>query len=330
MSALRQKSTNTGKVAQFIPPMRPRMVSTLPADNSKWLYEPKLDGYRVIAVKNGGSANLFPMEGRRFDERFPRVRAALNNLTAKSIVLDGEVVAVEPSGRPNFNELQNAARTKLPIYYIVFDLLHYKGEDLFDVALEERKAILERIAAEFTEPLQQVLVFPADTDRDTVIAAVKGVNIEGVVAKRKGSKYEPGREVDFWQKQRFNEEDKFFLGGYIPGARGVGELLIGEFRDDGKLYFIKRLIAGLDPFNRKEIYDAVQDLKTTKCPFVNLPEKASEHQHALTDEVMRECVWLKLEQPAEIEFIERTPHRRLRHASFRRLLPRGPGTNKSM
>ncbi len=249
------------------------MVSTLPADNSKWLYEPKLDGYRVIAVKNGGSTHLFSMEGRRFDERFPRVRAALNNLTAKSIVLDGEVVAVEPSGRPNFNELQNAARTKLPIYYIVFDLLHYKGEDLFDVALEERKAILERIAAEFTEPLQQVLVFPADTDRDTVIAAVKGVNIEGVVAKRKGSKYEPGREVDFWQKQRFNQEDKFFLGGYIPGGRGVGELLIGEFRDDVKLYFIKRLIAGLNPFNRNRSTTPFRTSRLKSVPSSTFPRK---------------------------------------------------------
>jgi hypothetical protein len=96
--------------------------------------------------------------------------------------------------------------------------------------------------------------------------------------------------------------------------------LIGEFRDDGKLYFIKRLIAGLNPFNRKPIYDAVQDLKTNKCPFSNLPEKASEHQYAVTEEVMQKCVWLNPKQLAEIAFIERTPHGRLRHASFRHLL----------
>jgi bifunctional non-homologous end joining protein LigD len=322
MAAVRQKSKTTGNAARFIPPMRPRMVSTLPADSSKWLYEPKLDGYRAIAVKNGGTASLFSMEGRVFNDRFPHVLAALDKLPLKDVVLDGEVVAVEPSGRPNFNELQNAARTKLPIHYIAFDVLHHRGVDLLDLPLEERKAILGEVAAGFTKPMQQVLVFPSDIDLDTVIATVKHVKIEGVVAKRKGSKYEPGKEVDFWQKQRFNQEDKFFLGGYIPGTRGVGELLIGEFRDDGKLYFIKRLIAGLSPFNRKQIYDAVQDLKTSKVPFVNLPEKGSEHQHAVTDEVMRQSVWLKPEQQAEIEFIERTPHRRLRHASFRRLLPR--------
>ncbi|HEV7676010.1 MAG TPA: hypothetical protein VGQ12_15880 [Candidatus Angelobacter sp.] len=115
---------------------------------------------------------------------------------------------------------------------------------------------------------------------------------------------------------------QFFIGGYIPGSKGVGELLIGEHREDGKLYFMKRLIAGLNQFNRPEIFKSVQDLKTKKVPFVNLPEKRSQHQHAVTDEVMSQVVWLKPEQLAKIEFVERTPHGRLRHASFRRLLPR--------
>jgi ATP-dependent DNA ligase len=151
---------------------------------------------------------------------------------------------------------------------------------------------------------------------------VRQIKIEGLVAKRKASKYYPGQEPDLWLKQRFNQEDKFFIGGYIPGPRGIGELLIGEYHDDGKLYFVKRLIAGLNQFNRPDIFKAVQDLKTSKMPFVNLPEKKSQHQHAMTEEVMAQSVWLKPEQPAEIEFVERTPHGRLRHASFRRLLPR--------
>jgi bifunctional non-homologous end joining protein LigD len=322
MTALRRESKAAGNVARFIPPMRPRMVSTLPADSSKWFYEPKLDGYRVIAVKNGSTARLFSMEGRAFNERFPRIHAALDKLPLKDVVLDGEVVAVEPSGRPNFNELQNSAKTKLPIHYIVFDVLHHRGKDLLDLPLEERKAILNKVAGKFITPIQQVLVFPADVDRDTVIAAVKRLKIEGVVAKLKGSNYEPGREVDFWQKQRFNKEDKFLLGGFIPGPRGIGELLIGEYREDGKLYFVKRLIPGLNEFNRRTIFDAIQDLRTSEMPFANLPEKKSDHQHAMTEDVMAESVWLKPEQQVEVEFVERTPHRRLRHASFRRLLPR--------
>jgi bifunctional non-homologous end joining protein LigD len=172
------------------------------------------------------------------------------------------------------------------------------------------------------KPLQKVLVFPSDLDLRTIIAAVKHAKIEGIVAKRRGSKYEPGKEVEFWQKQRFNQEDKFFVGGFIPGPRGIGELLIGEYREDGRFHFVKRLIPGLNPFNRRAIFDAVQDLRSPTMPFANLPEKKSDHQHAMTEEVMAQSVWLKPEQAVEVEFIERTPHRRLRHASFRRLLPR--------
>jgi len=178
------------------------------------------------------------------------------------------------------------------------------------------------VAKGFIKPFQAILVFDPEIDLDTAITVVKQTKIEGLVAKRLGSRYQPGVESDLWLKQRFNQEDKFFIGGYIPGTKGVGELLIGEYREDGKLYHVKRLIAGLNQFNRPEIFRAVQDLKTKKVPFVNLPERKLQHQHAVTEEVMAQVQWLKPEQAAEIEFVERTPHGRLRHASFRRLLPR--------
>ena len=159
----------------------------------------------------------------------------------------------------------------------------------------------------------------ADLVQETYVRALKA---KASLRPSSNVKYEPGKEVDFWQKQRFNQEDKFFVGGFIPGSRGIGELLIGEYREDGKLYFVKRLIPGLNAFNRRVIFDAVQDLRSPKMPFANLPEKKSDHQHAMTEDVMAQSVWLKPEQPVEVEFVERTPHRRLRHASFRRLLPR--------
>jgi bifunctional non-homologous end joining protein LigD len=302
--------------------MRPLRVPILPNDNSKWLYEPKLDGYRAIALKNGGSPTLYSMDGQVYDRKFPKVFDALSRIIHKDFVLDGELVALEQSGRPNFNELQNHHHTDLPIFYIAFDVLHFRKRDVFDEPIEERKKYLAEIAESFVAPIQPILVFPEHLDLETAIQVVKQTRIEGLVAKRTGSIYLPGKEVDFWQKHRFNQEDKFFIGGYIPGPLGIGELLIGEFRPDSKFYFIKRLIAGLNKFNRPEIYDAVQDLKTKTCPFLNLPEKASEHQHAMTSEVMAECVWTKPRQPCEVEFIERTPRRRLRHAEFRRLLPR--------
>lgn len=311
-------------VARFIPPMRPKMVPSLPDDRSKWLLEPKLDGYRVIAVKSAGHANLYSMDSKVYNQEFPEIYDALKRLLHKNVVLDGEIVAVEPNGRPDFNALQNRRSTKLPIYYVAFDCLHFKGRDLLDEPIEERKQYLAKIAQDFIRPMQPIFEFGPEVDLETATNVVRQTKIEGLVAKRIGSKYYPGVESDLWLKQRFNQEGKFFIGGYIPGSKGVGELLIGEYRDDGKLYFVKRLIAGLNQFNRPEIFKAVQDLKTNKVPFVNLPEKRSQHQHAVTEEVMEQTQWLRPEQSAEIEFVERTPHGRLRHAAFRRLLPR-PG-----
>jgi ATP-dependent DNA ligase len=309
-------------VPRFIAPMKPKMVPSLPDDRSKWLLEPKLDGYRVIAMKSGGNANIYSMDGKVYNQEFPEIYDAVSALFAKEIVLDGEIVAVESNGRPNFNALQNRKSTKLPIYYIAFDCLHFKGRDLLDKPIEDRKKHLAEIAEGFASPLQPVFEFGPDIDLETAMNVVRQTRIEGLVAKRLGSRYQPGVESDLWLKQRFNQEDKFFIGGYIPGSRGIGELLIGEYRQDGKLYHVKRLIAGLNQFNRSEIFKAVQDLKTNKVPFVNLPERKGQHQHAVTEEVMAQVQWLNPEQAAEIEFVERTPHRRLRHASFRRLLPR--------
>jgi ATP-dependent DNA ligase len=302
--------------------MRPLRVQNLPDDSSKWLYEPKLDGYRAIAIKNAGKPTLYSMDAQIYDKNFPKILDALTRISHQHFVLDGELVALEPTGRPNFNELQNHQHTNLPIFLIVFDILNFKKRDLFDRPLEERKKYLAEVADEFTAAIQQIMMFPDDVDLETATQVVRQTRIEGLVAKRRGSFYLPGKEVDFWQKHRFNQEDKFFIGGYIRGSLGIGELLIGEFRKDGKFYFIKRLIAGLNKFNRREIYDSVQDLKSKSCPFVNLPERASQHQYAITSEVMDECIWTRPEQPCEIEFIERTARRRLRHAEFRRLLPR--------
>jgi len=203
----------------------------------------------------------------------------------------------------------------------IFDLLHETGRDLLDLPFSKRRERLEEIGKDFSDPLRLNPVF--NTELSPLIEQVRRLGLEGIDAKRSTSIYVPGKESYEWQKHRFNEEDTFYIGGYIPGSQGIGELLIGEFRPPGKqLYFIKRLIAGLNKFNRREIYDAIQDLKTKSCPFVNLPEAASQHQHVIAREVMAECIWTEPKQPCEVEFVERTRHRRLRHAEFRRLLPR--------
>ena len=97
---------------------------------------------------------------------------------------------------------------------------------------------------ELIVPMQPIFEFGPDVDLATATTVVKQTRIEGLVAKRLGSHYYPGDESDLWLKQRFNQEDKFFIGGCLPGSKGIGEQLIGEYREDGKLYHVKRLIAG--------------------------------------------------------------------------------------
>jgi len=300
---------------RFIAPMECKRVPKLP-EGDHWIYEPKQDGYRIIAVIDGSASLLYSMSGLNYTARYPHIAEALNWLKTKQAVFDGEVVALDPSGRPNFQELQNARLTKLPIIYYIFDLLHLKGRDLLDRPLSERREQLEQLATAFTDPLRLNPAFQVSLADFT--ASVQKLGLEGIVAKRSDSIYIPGKESDAWRKHRFNQEDEFVIGGYIPGGQNFSELLIGEERGTD-LVFLKRLIAGFVPHTRAEVFDAIKGLRTKKCPFANLPEHRKS-PHALTEQVMRQCVWVKPERRCEVEFVERTKGGRLRHAEFRRLI----------
>src|SRR5436309_1020826 len=300
---------------RFIEPMECKRVPKLP-EGDAWVYEPKQDGYRVIAVIDGNASLLYSMSGLNYTAKYPHIAEALKWLKLREAVFDGEVVALDEAGRPNFQELQNARLTKLPIIYYIFDLLHLKGRDLLDRSLSERREQLEQLATGFTDPLRLNPAFHVSLADFT--ESVRKLRLEGIVAKRSDSLYIPGKESDAWRKHRFNQEDEFVIGGYIPGGQNFSELLIGEERGTD-LVFIKRLIAGFVPHTRAEVFEAIKGLRTNKCPFSNLPERRKS-PHALTEEVMRQCVWVKPERRCEVEFVERTKGGRLRHAEFRRLI----------
>lgn len=301
--------------ARFIEPMECKRVPKLP-EGDAWVYEPKQDGYRIIAVIGGSTVVLHSMSGVNYTGKYPQIAEALKWLKLKEAVFDGEVVALDASGRPNFQELQNARLTKLPIIYFIFDLLHLKGRDLLDRPLSERRRLLEQLAENFENPVRLNPSFHVSLADMT--ASVQALGLEGIVAKRSNSIYIPGKESDAWRKHRFNQEDEFVIGGYIPGGQNFSELLIGENHGD-KLMFIKRLIAGFTPHTRAEVFEAIKGLRTPKCQFANLPENRKS-PYALTEKVMRKCVWVKPEHRCEVEFVERTKGGRLRHAEFRRLV----------
>lgn len=322
---------------RFIEPMECRSVAKLP-EGEQWVYEVKQDGYRAEAIIDGSTVTLYSIAGHGFNEKFPQIVESLKWLKLRSAVLDGELVALDEQGRPSFNEIQNWKTTKRPIVYYVFDVLHVHGRDLLDRSITERKQRLQDMAKSFSAPIILNQHFAVDLDSFT--QQVRSIGLEGIVAKRANSLYHPGQKSDAWQKHHFKQQGKFIIGGYVPGPTGVGELLVGvdestaaDFAPDisamltkelkkhprGSLLFVKAVNAGLNQFNRRELHEELKPLRTKKCPFINLPERRR-HKHALTEDKMNLCVWLKPERRCELAYHEWTPSAHLRHPEFRELV----------
>jgi ATP-dependent DNA ligase len=140
--------------------------------------------------------------------------------------------------------------------------------------------------------------------------------LEGIIAKRSDSIYQPGLRTGFWAKHRVNLGQEFVIGGYVPGTHGFDSLVIGFYRGSD-FYYAARVRAGFVPATRRQVFEQIKHLKTETCPFVNLPEKqAGRWGQGLTAEKMNECVWLLPEAVANFEFLEWTGADHLRHTKF--------------
>jgi bifunctional non-homologous end joining protein LigD len=301
---------------KFVRPMECVPVAEIPDDPAKWLYEVKLDGYRCCAVVKKGRAYLYSRYGNPWPGRFPEIARALTAVD-EPVILDGEIVAVDRQGRPSFQELQNWQKTKLQIVFYAFDILHRGGQDLRRLPIESRKEQLEEVSLSFEEPVR--LAAALDVRLSTLVPRMKKLGIEGIVAKRRGSRYEAGKRSDSWLKHRFNQVAEFVIGGYIAEGDTFSRLMVGEWRD-GELYFVKKLKNGFTPFTKRQVMDAIRGSEVKRCPFVNLPERAGSRHSAVDEEVMKTVTWVKPLRNVEAEFVERTSGGRLRHSSFRALV----------
>ena len=213
---------------------------------------------------------------------------------------------MDSRGRPSFQELQNWQNTRHQIVLYVFDILEREGRDLRGLPLERRKAELEDVARSFRSPLRLVTTLEARLSR--LIPEMRKLGLEGIIAKRRNSRYEAGRRSTSWLKHRFNQIEEFVVGGYIPEDDTFGRLLIGVWEGES-LKFIKKLKNGFSRASKKEVFDAIRPLKIRKCPFVNPdPEWADE------------AVWVRPVRRVEVQFVEWTTSGKLRHAAFRRLV----------
>jgi len=298
--------------AAFIEPMECLAVSRLP-DGLNWVFEIKLDGYRAVAINSKGKLSLFSKNRKSFNRQYSYIVEALSDLP-ENTVIDGEVVALDDAGRPDFNLLQHSRSQASRICYFVFDLLVYQNRDLTRLPFIERRQIMSSVLKCRSPRIRMAQHF--ETSSEEIVGAVRQQGLEGVIAKRKDSHYEAGKRSGSWAKYRLNRGQELVIGGYVPGAHGVDSIIVGYYRGK-ELVYIARVRNGFVPATRRQVFTRLRPLQEAVCPFVNLPEThKGRWGDGLTAEDMEKCMWVKLRLVARIEFLEWTEGDHLRHAKF--------------
>ena len=207
-------------------------AAKLPA-GSEWTYEVKWDGYRTLALKNGPRVSLWSRNLKDATAQYRSVARSLSRLPAETALLDGEIVAVDEHGHPSFQALHHQSAHTL-VYY-AFDALHVNGRDLFKTPLDQRRAVL----AEILNGTQVLNSEPLPGTPAQIEQEVRSLQLEGIVAKRRSSLYEPGRRSSAWIKVKFNRRQEFVIGGFKPADVNVESLVVG-FYEGRRLLFAGR------------------------------------------------------------------------------------------
>jgi bifunctional non-homologous end joining protein LigD len=281
-----------------------------------WAYELKWDGVRAIAALDGrGGTRLFARKGPEITVAYPELAGLAAALGERDAVLDGEVAVLDENGRPSFRALaermhvRDAARAArlrrtVPVTYLIFDLLRLDGEDLSGRPYTDRRAALNELGL----GSDYWIVPPSFDDRQATLAAAEEYKLEGVVAKRRTSLYRGGTRSPDWIKFKLESTGEFVVGGYRPGARALGALLVGVPGEQG-LAFRGRVGGGISNASERELLQILGPLRSSESPFeADLPREDS-----------RGAVWVRPEVVVEVKFGERTVDRRLRFPRFLRL-----------
>jgi DNA ligase D-like protein (predicted ligase) len=290
-------------------------IERLP-EGAGWAYELKLDGYRAMAIKSGGAVHLRSRNDKSFDGAYPAIVKALAGMPDETVI-DGEVVALDESGRPSFNALQNGA-AGARIVYFVFDVLILAGRSVMSDTLAARRELLNRdVLSKLSDPIREAPRF--DAALVDLIEAVRGQGLEGLVAKRLESAYEPGQRSGAWRKMRINQSAAFVIGGYTKGGRTFDAIIFGYYEGDRLIYAV-RTRSGFTGASRARLMERLRAIEIAECPFANLPEaRSGRWGEGLTADKMKECVWVKPGLVARVEFVEWTPDGHLGHSKFARM-----------
>ncbi|MEM5447570.1 DNA ligase D [Paraburkholderia guartelaensis] len=285
-----------------------------PPHGDNWLYEMKFDGYRVLAridrhARGKGDVRIFTRTGNDWTAKFPRQVQALRALKVESAWLDGEAVVLDAAGVPNFQALQNAfdAGRAGDITFWLFDLPWLDGADLRGVALEARR---NKLSALLAQKPDDALRFSAafEGEPQALLEAACEANLEGLVAKRRDSRYTSTRSAA-WLKLRCSRRQEFVIGGYTEpkGSReGFGALLLGVYGDDGALQYAGKVGTGFDAARLEAMAGELRARERQNSPFAAVP--AAERRAGVH--------WVRPELVAEVRFKTWTSAGVVRQASF--------------
>ncbi|MDY6945795.1 MAG: non-homologous end-joining DNA ligase [Pseudomonadota bacterium] len=267
------------KMPNEIEPMLAEPGENLQSD-ARWSFEPKLDGYRIIAFIDGDSVHLQSRRGQDYTALFPEVVSDLQAQHVGSMILDGEIVALNAAGRPSFNALQNRAQAKnpkdlaeaqrqAPVIFICFDLLHFAGVNLRGATYEQRRRYLSQCLLTG----RHLQLIHTSEDGEQLHQASLAAGFEGTVAKRKDSIYQPGRRSPHWLKYKAVITSEFVVGGFTRGKgqrAALGALLLGFWNKD-QLQYVGHVGSGFDDATLGRVQQQVAALATKTNPFCTKP-----------------------------------------------------------
>ena len=286
-------------------------LGTMPSDESQWAFEIKWDGYRTLAFVDDGALRLQSSNKLDVTVKYPELASLPHSVNASGAVLDGELVVLDDEGRPSFELMQRHQVGDREVAFFAFDVLRIGEHDTIGLPYEQRRELL----ASVLEPGANWSVPPNRLgDGSALLEFTAERGMEGVMAKRLGSLYVPGKRSPNWRKVKNRVRTEVVIGGFTAGTGNrsstFGSLLVGVEEADGGLRFAGGVGTGFSQHLLDQLRARFDALATELCPFAPPPPR----------EYVRDATWIRPSLRALVEIAEWTNEGYVRHASFISLL----------
>jgi bifunctional non-homologous end joining protein LigD len=289
-----------------------------------WSFEFKWDGVRAVTSVGGGRVHVISRNNNDVTRTYPELGALVDLAGDHAVILDGEIVALDETGQARFDLLQlrmhvqnpNAALLeRVPVTYVLFDLLHLDGSGLIDEPYARRRELLASLGLANQTPAIQIPDSITDVDPEALLEVARAHHLEGIVAKRTASRYEPGRRSRAWVKTALLNTQEVVIGGWKPGdgrrAGMIGALLLGAYDRDGRLAYLGKVGTGFTEAMLRDLAVLLEPLRQPDNPF----------ETPIPREDLRGVIWTTPTLVGEVEYRIVSPDGRLRHSAWRGLRP---------